>query len=160
MPQTRLVKSIKVIHKSKIKTETVWNFNCDVCWIHISLMSIWSYILHYNFQDQRNILMCCDCKHPGVEGWVYQTGAAPLTIGSNPAITVIVSSTQEALGLLVCEHASSRGKPLEEKPGRHTHTHIHKLVRVRKHTGKTTKAEIRDEWVQVYKITSKQAEIM
>lgn len=42
----------------------------------------------------------------------------PLTICSNPAVTVIISGAEEALGLLVCQNASPRRKPLEEKPGR------------------------------------------
>lgn len=51
--------------------------------------------------------------------WVNQIGVDPLTLCSNSTIAVIISSTQEALGLLVCQDASPGRKPLEEKPGVH-----------------------------------------
>lgn len=47
-----------------------------------------------------------------------------LTFCSNPTITVVISSGQEALGLLICQDASTGRKPLEEKPATHTHTEV------------------------------------
>lgn len=38
-----------------------------------------------------------------------------LTICSNSPVAVVVGSVEEALGLLVCQEASTRTKPLEEK---------------------------------------------
>lgn len=44
-----------------------------------------------------------------------------LTVGSNSAVAVVVSSGQEALGLFVRQDASTRGEPLQEVPAEDRH---------------------------------------
>lgn len=58
------------------------------------------------------------CKHAN-SGIICQIDMNCLTICSNHTVAIIISSTQESLGLLICQNTSPGTKPLEEKPGRH-----------------------------------------
>lgn len=48
----------------------------------------------------------------------------PLTLCSNSAVTVVVGSGQEGLGLFICQDSSTRGEPLEEIPAEETHKSV------------------------------------
>lgn len=66
------------------------------------------------------------CKHAN-SGIICQIGMNCLTICSNHTVAIIISSTQESLGLLICQNTSPGTKPLEEKPGTNRDKHDPKV---------------------------------